>query len=162
MGKYDRVDTMCPVAKDIDLKGALESVDSMKTVVGNASAGLVKDVDDLQTSTASILAAPAAGTATIDASTKKIVTVPFDRPIFVGVGTAAADIKSKITVATDGATFSALGASDTVAVGGKNLVVTFDVALTLATNKIKIAVDALITAQGTANAEITTNAIDAT
>jgi hypothetical protein len=102
---------------------------------------------------------PVLGTPTINAG-KTIVTLPFGKPIFPATADAAA-LKAKITVATDGTTFAALNASDTVAIYGENLVITLNSAWTLATNKLKIGADALMHYGGGKNAEITTPAISA-
>lgn len=91
---------------------------------------------------------------------KKIVTITMSEPI----ANATADItalKAKVTFASDGSTFAALGASDSVAITGGKLVVTFNSALTGSANKIKVGADALKDSAGNKNAEFTTGAIDA-
>ena len=97
--------------------------------------------------------------ATLDTG-KKIVTLALSENV-VNAGTLAA-LKAKVTIATDGTNFSALGASDTVAVTNGKLVVTFNSVLSTATNKIKVGADALADSAGNKNAEFTTGAIDAT
>lgn len=95
---------------------------------------------------------------TLDA-TKKIVTIPYDFAIF-RKGTVA-EQKALVEVSTDGTTFGALDASDAVTHDAMNLVVTFNVALSTATNKIKVKAGAVQSAYGVANAEFTTAALDA-
>lgn len=102
--------------------------------------------------------APVAADIELDA-TKKIVTIPYDFAIFRN-GTVA-EAKALVEIATDGTTFAALGASDTVTIDSMNLVVTFDSALTLATNKLKIKAGVVKSAYGVLNALYTTAAIDA-
>lgn len=94
-------------------------------------------------------------------TTKKIVTLTFSEDVTNATASGTA-LKAKVTVATDGTTFSALGASDTVAITGGKLVVTFNSALSTATNKIKVGADAVADSAGNKNAECTTGAIDAT
>ncbi len=92
--------------------------------------------------------------------TNKVVSLTFNEKI----GNACADLtalKAKVTVATDGTTFSALGASDSVAITNGKLVVTFNSALSTATNKIKVGADAIKDSAGNKNAEFTTDAINA-
>lgn len=72
----------------------------------------------------------------------KIVTIPYDKSIFTTLSDV--DLKAAITWAAGGVTFIALGASDTVVLTDFGLVVTFDVALTGATNKIKIAGNTIV------------------
>jgi hypothetical protein len=91
---------------------------------------------------------------------KKVVTIYLNQ-IVTAVGDAAA-LKAGITIATDGTTYSALGASDTVAItGGSTIVVTFDSALSTATNKIKIAAGTVKDVFSINNAEAVTGTIDA-
>ena len=71
------------------------------------------------------------------------------------------DIKENITIATDGSDFNALAAADTVSVVGKYIVIDFDSALSTATNKIKVAKESVVSVSGDFNAEVTTDAIDA-
>jgi len=93
--------------------------------------------------------------------TKKIVTISFDKPIFQNE-LVSADFKALFTVATDGETFAELGASDTVVVTSNRVVtVTFDSALTTATNKIKMDAEAIMNSIGGLNDEYTTDALDA-
>lgn len=104
--------------------------------------------------------APEYVSAAIDVA-KKIVTLTFDADVLSNAADAAA-LKAAVTVATDGTTFAALGASDTVAVTTGKLVVTFNAALTTATNKIKVAARALKTTNGAIQTvEQTTGAISA-
>ncbi|MDD4400198.1 MAG: DUF5309 domain-containing protein [Dysgonamonadaceae bacterium] len=91
---------------------------------------------------------------------KKVVTITMSEPI----ANATADLtalKAKVTVATDGTTFAALGATDGVAITSGKLVVTFNSVLSTSTNKIKVGADAIKDSAGNKNAEITTGAIDA-
>lgn len=104
-------------------------------------------------------AAPTLTSATLDED-KKIVTLTFSEPIINALADVAT-LKTKVTVATNGTEFSALGASDTVAVTNGKVVVTFASALSTATNKIKIAADSLKDSAGNKNAEIITGAINA-
>lgn len=104
--------------------------------------------------------APTLANVAIDDS-KKVVTITMNEKVSNATADLAA-LKAKVTVATDGTTFAALGASDSVAITGGKLVVTFNSALSTATNKIKIGADALKDSAGNKNAEIVTNAIDAT
>lgn len=92
---------------------------------------------------------------------KKIVTITLSETVLSNAADAAA-LKAAVTIATDGTAYAALGASDTVAVTDGKLVVTFNAALTTATNKIKIAADALKSTNGAIQtAEQVTDAIDA-
>ena len=75
-------------------------------------------------------------------STNKIVTLDFDKSLISNV----ADLKTAITFATDGTTFNALGASDSVSISSsdaKKLIVTFNSPLTGANNKLQIAANSL-------------------
>lgn len=103
--------------------------------------------------------APTFTSAAIDA-TNKIVTLTFSESVVNATASITA-LKAKVTVATDGTTFAALGATDSVKISDGKLVVTFNSALSTATNKIKIAGDALKDSAGNKNAEFTTDAIDA-
>lgn len=73
-----------------------------------------------------------------------------------------ATLKSDIQIAKDGSTYEALAGADTVEIRGDKLIITFNSALTTATNKVKIAADALKDAAGNTIAQIETGAIDAT
>ena len=108
---------------------------------------------------AMVFPTPVYSEATLNAG-KTIVTLYFDKPIFRAVATDVL-LKAAVTVATDGTTFAALGASDTVAIASNTIVVTFNLALTLATNKLKVAADAVMNAVGVKNTLVTTAAIDA-
>lgn len=79
--------------------------------------------------------------------TDKIVTITMSETVLSNAADATA-LKAGVTIATDGSTFAALGASDSVAVTDGKLVVTFNAALTGATNKIKIAADLLKSTNG--------------
>jgi len=48
------------------------------------------------------------------------------------------NLKNAITIAADGTNFTALGPNDTVLIQGNTIVITFDLALSGSTNKIKI------------------------
>lgn len=78
---------------------------------------------------------------------KKVVTITFSETVVNNLADVAA-LKLATKIATDGTTFAALGASDSVAVTDGKLVVTFDSALTTATNKFKIAASSLKTTNG--------------
>ncbi|MDR3601433.1 MAG: fibronectin type III domain-containing protein [Desulfosporosinus sp.] len=87
--------------------------------------------------------------------TNKIVTFVFDRSLISNV----ADLKSAIKFATNGTTFNALGASDTVAISStdaKQLVVTFNSPLTGANNKLQIAANSLKDADGNVQTSVVT------
>jgi hypothetical protein len=183
MGKYDRVDTMCPISRQIGLQDTLEaledidfeSVAALETVVGDESAGLVKDVSDLETVVGddsaglvkdvadlkAAVGAPTLAGATLD-ETKKLVDIEMSAVIFNAISFDPIGMKDNITIAADGTTFNALAAGDTINMSGRILRVSLDAALTLATNKIKIAADTLVSVAGVKNAEIVTDAIDAT
>lgn len=92
---------------------------------------------------------------------KTIVTISFDKPIFQNE-LVTADFKALFEVATDGENFSALGASDTVEVTSNRVVtVTFDSALSTATNKVKMSAEAIMNSIGGLNEEYITEALDA-
>jgi len=104
--------------------------------------------------------APEYASHTLDEA-KKVVTITMSETVLSNAADAAA-LKAAVTVATNGTTFAALGASDAVAVADGKLVVTFNAALTTATNKIKIAADTLKSTNGAIQtAEQVTDAIDA-
>lgn len=179
MGKYDRIDTMCPVAKEVDMKELFESIDAavtaiggddtglihdvaaIETVVGDETAGLVHDVAGLRTDVNIVVAAPAAEMAELDA-TKKIITIPMNCVVFNGVGLLPIDVKPQFSICTDGETYGALGETDTITFGGRFIQITLAVELTTATNTIKIASGAIISAHNISNEEIITNNLDAT
>lgn len=93
-------------------------------------------------------------------ATKKIVTLTFSENISNATASNTA-LKAKVTVATDGTTFVALGATDTIAITAGKLVVTFASALSTTTNKIKVGADAVKDIGNNKNAESTTAAINA-
>lgn len=104
--------------------------------------------------------APAVTGVALD-GTKKIITVTFAKPVFQNTLTTAL-LKAAVTFSAGGVTFVALGASDTVAVTFPRVVtITFDSAISGATNKFKIAADALCSGNGTGNALYTSAAVDA-
>jgi len=103
--------------------------------------------------------APTLANVAIDDS-KKVVTIIMNEKVSNATADLAA-LKAKVTFASDGSTFAALGASDSVAITGGKLVVTFNSALTGSTNKIKLGADALKDSAGNKNAEFTTGAINA-
>jgi hypothetical protein len=110
---------------------------------------------------AKIPAKPVPTGASLDA-TKTIVTISFDKPIFRNE-LVDADFKALFTVATDGSTFSALGVSDTVVVTDNRVItITFNSALTTATNLIKMDAEAIMNSIGGLNDAYTTDALDAT
>ncbi len=91
----------------------------------------------------------------------KIVTITFSETVLNNLADLPA-LKSATTFASNGTTFAALGESDTVAVTDGKLVVTFNAALTTATNKIKVAANSLKSTNGAIQtAAQTTDAIDA-
>lgn len=90
-----------------------------------------------------------------------VVTITFSETVANNLTDIPA-LKAATTIATDGTTFAALGASDTVAITDGKLVVTFNSALTTATNKIKVASASLKSTNGAIQAaDQTTDAIDA-
>lgn len=92
----------------------------------------------------------------------KVVTITFTESIANNLADVPA-LKAAVTFAADGTTFGALAAADTVSIAAGKLVVTFDSALTTATNKIKVAAGALKSTNGAIQSDIqTTAAIDAT
>lgn len=98
---------------------------------------------------------------TLESTQKKIVTIYLNQ-IVTSVGDAAA-LKAGITIATDGVNYAALDAADTVSItGGSTLVITFDSALSTATNLIKIASGTVKDVFSIENVEVITSAIDAT
>ncbi len=76
-----------------------------------------------------------------------IATITFDETVVSNVADDAA-LKAAVTFAADGSTYAALAAADTVAITDGKLVVTFNSAVSGATNKIKIAASALKTTNG--------------
>lgn len=90
--------------------------------------------------------APEFVSAAIDAA-KKVITITFSETVVNNLADVAA-LKLATQIATNGTTFAALGASDSVAVTDGKLVVTLNAALTLATNKIKVAANSLKTTNG--------------
>jgi hypothetical protein len=103
--------------------------------------------------------APTLTSATLDED-KKIVTLTFSESIENALADIAT-LKTKVTLATDCTTFSALAAGDKVDITNGKVVVTFTSALSTATNKIKIAADSLKDVAGNKLAEVVTGAIDA-
>lgn len=79
--------------------------------------------------------------------TDKIVTITMSETVITNVVDAPA-LKAAVTVATDGTTFAALGGTDTVAITLGKVVVTFNAALSGATNKIRIAADTVKSTNG--------------
>lgn len=146
---YDRLD---------DLEAAVgDATSGLVQAVGDESSGLVKGLADI---TAAV-GAPTFVAATIDA-TDKIVLIELSHVAFSAEPYATAGFKGLVQIATDGVTFGALAAADAAEINGKFIKVTFDAALTTATNVIKIAAAGLLSSAGVANALITTSAIDAT
>lgn len=90
--------------------------------------------------------APEFVSAAIDAA-KKVVTITFSETVVNNLADVAA-LKLATKIATDGTAFAALDAADSVAVTDGKLVVTLNAALTLATNKIKVAANSLKTTNG--------------
>ena len=92
-------------------------------------------------------------------ATNKIVTLVFDKSLTSNV----TDLKSAIKFATNGTTFNALGASDSVSIistDAKKLIVTFNSPLTGANNKLQIAANSLKDANGNVQTSVvTTSAI---
>lgn len=79
--------------------------------------------------------------------TDKIVTVTMSETVLSNAADETA-LKTGVTLATNGTTFAALGETDSVAVTGGKLVVTFNAPLTGLTNKIKIAANILKSTNG--------------
>lgn len=98
-------------------------------------------------------------------SDNKSMTLTFDQAIFKA-GTAT--IKNSVKISTDGITFKALGASDTVAISAPlppattttTVVVNFGSALSSSNNKIQISAGILQNKYGRTNALITTSGMD--
>jgi hypothetical protein len=90
----------------------------------------------------------------------KVVTLSFSEGL-VNATAGDAALKEAVTFAANGTDFGALDGGDSVAINGASLVVTFSAALTTATNKIRVAAQALKDAAGNKTVEITTGAIDA-
>jgi hypothetical protein len=103
--------------------------------------------------------APEYVSATIN-STKKNVTLTFSENIENAL-TDLATLKTKVTVATDGTTFSALASGDKVDIVNGKMLINFASALSTATNLIKIAGDSLQDSAGNKIGETVTDAIDA-
>ena len=101
--------------------------------------------------------APVMGTLQQEA-TNKIFRFVYSKPVFKYV-VVEATFKAAFTLATNGTTFAALAAADTVSIDGKIVTVTFNVALAGATNKIKIGAAALQDIFGNVNALYTTSTI---
>jgi hypothetical protein len=106
---------------------------------------------------------PTTPTAALSAD-KKTVTLTFTGE--TGIANALTDavaLKAAIEIATNGSDFAALNSADTVAISGNTIVITFNTALSTATNKIQIGSGAIKDAAGNAStSDITTSAIDAT
>lgn len=115
-------------------------------------------IASLEANTAAFLVQPAYVSAAINGA-KTIVTLTYDSALY-SVGDATA-LKAGITWAAGGVTFIALGGSDTVAISGFTIVITFNSALTLATNKIHVAADTVKNVLGKQNIAVTTAAISA-
>lgn len=129
----------------LDMSGSMEDVSTSSITIKGASA--------LQCEFAPIFVS-----ASLD-STDKIATLAFDGNLADNTDGA---LKAAVTFAADGETFAALGTSDTVAIDGKNLVVTFSTALTGSTNVIKVAAKTFKTANGAIqSAVVTTGPISA-
>lgn len=91
----------------------------------------------------------------------KIVTITFSELVANNLADVPT-LKAAVTVATDGTAFAALGVADSVAITNSKLVVTFDSALSTATNKIRVAAGALKSTNGAIQAAAqTTGAINA-
>ena len=91
-------------------------------------------------------------------ATNKIFRFVFDKPVFKYI-TVEATFKAGFKIATDGTTFASIGASDTVTIDGKVVTVTFNSALTGATNKLRIEAGMLQDVFGNVNAQYTTSAL---
>lgn len=137
--------------------GLVKDVADLEATIGDGDAGLVKDVADLKV----MVGEPTLVGATID-GTKKLVDMEMSTVIYSALSFEPIGMKANITVAEDGETFEALGESDSINLSGKILRVAFNAALTTATNKIKVAAGTLVSVGGAENAEIITDAIDAT
>lgn len=91
------------------------------------------------------------------------LTITFDENIDLAADDNAA-LKALITIATDGSNYAALAGGDAVSTpdgSGATLVITFDAALTTATNLIKIGSGAVNNADGVENAEQIVGPVDA-
>lgn len=91
-------------------------------------------------------------------ATNKIFRFVFDKPVFKYI-VVEATFKAGFKLATDGTTFASLGGSDTVAIDGKVVTVTFNSALTGETNKLRIEASLLQDVFGNVNAQYTTGAL---
>lgn len=115
---------------DFILSGEIKIIEINEEIINN---GITIDGENWITT-------PELKSTTID-ETHKIVTLTFNRTI--QCGESAADLKSKVKIAVDGKTFIALGDNDNVEIKDGKLVITFENALTGATNKIKVEKNAL-------------------
>jgi len=101
----------------------------------------------------------------LNTPTDDVVTVTFNQNIDLNVADNAA-LKALIEWAANGSTFIALGGADAVSTPdgtGNTMTITFDTALTLATNAIRFLVGGIKGVDGKSNAQIDTlaGAIDA-
>ncbi|MDH7579024.1 MAG: S-layer homology domain-containing protein [Bacillota bacterium] len=87
------------------------------------------------------ITAPVYQSISID-STNKEVTITFNENLINNKANVD-ELKTAVTLATDGINFTALGTGDTVVIVGNTLVVTFNSALTGNNNKIKVAANTL-------------------
>lgn len=101
--------------------------------------------------------APTLDSLSIDAD-NKVISLKFNCTIYK-VSTAAA-LKSAVKLATNGTTFAALAAGDSVSILDDTLTITLATALTGTTNKIQIAASALQSTYAVKNAVITTDSND--
>jgi uncharacterized repeat protein (TIGR02543 family) len=89
----------------------------------------------------------------------KTVTLTFDEDLFNHTADASS-LKAAVTLAADGTNFAALGASDSVSLVGKTLVVTLNAQLTGTGNKLKVVANALEDVFGNVlTTEVTTDAV---
>lgn len=95
------------------------------------------------------------------AEDKESVAMTFSEPIYNATANVQA-LKNSVKFAANGTNFSALDPADGVAIAGKDLIVTFDTALSGATNKIKVLANAIKDKAGNViTTDTTTDAIDA-
>lgn len=144
------------VALSDDLKGSVKFSATASDKAGNKSKTFVKTLDVVAAATDT--QAPTYTSAAIS-DTSKVVTLTFSEAVESNKATPA-ELKAAVKFAADGTDFVALGETDTVAIVEGKLVVTFNTALTTATNKIKVAANALKDAAGNALAtEVNTLAV---
>ncbi|NLY28530.1 MAG: calcium-binding protein, partial [Alcaligenaceae bacterium] len=132
------------------------AANSLKDAYGNIQA---QDATAADVEAPDIIAPTLASTAV--SGDNKIITLTYSENLVSNVNDATA-LKAAVQFATDGTTFNALGANDTVAIDGNKLVVTVEAALTGTSNVIQVAAATLKDGSGNiASAAATTSAIAA-